>query len=366
LRPNAADDAVGPHEADGRYRLEQVLRHQRIHGRNSGDVDDREGGLRLDNPLQERFHYELRAAAVQRSDHRDRQYALPKLDDGRGELQQFLLLAIDDVLASTLIGRHSPLRHFVNESGHFRHCLHEIALVVSNKFRERGEQRRLQLQYKSACLASGAALRGSGARQCFQHVLGITPGVAFKVRRRSAEHSLAKCRQEFASLSGGRCMPVIRWRDPNALQPGFDDDFPVVEEVDPNRILVSFRHAFLSGKLSWQYFTHALGNAQIPAIFLTAQINTQQANGRHSGGAQPSAGPIPSSSDAPLESRPFQNLRQASAVPREAQEKSKFSDLGFTALKCTGNTALFDRSAHGRVDTLAQGRAEAARAPDRQ
>src|SRR4051812_30023261 len=37
LRPDAANDAVGAHEAGGSDGLEKMLRHQRVHGRNAGD-----------------------------------------------------------------------------------------------------------------------------------------------------------------------------------------------------------------------------------------------------------------------------------------------------------------------------------------
>jgi hypothetical protein len=59
LRPDAADDAVGAHQADGRHGLEQVLRHQRVDGRHAGDVDDGDLGARLDDALQQRFHDQL-------------------------------------------------------------------------------------------------------------------------------------------------------------------------------------------------------------------------------------------------------------------------------------------------------------------
>ena len=44
LRADAADDAVGAHQARRGDRLQQVLRHQRVDGRHAGDVDD--GDLR--------------------------------------------------------------------------------------------------------------------------------------------------------------------------------------------------------------------------------------------------------------------------------------------------------------------------------
>ena len=54
LRPDAADDAVRAHQPGGRDRLQQMLRDQRVHGRHAGDVDDRDLGAGLDDPLQQR------------------------------------------------------------------------------------------------------------------------------------------------------------------------------------------------------------------------------------------------------------------------------------------------------------------------
>ncbi len=53
LRADAADDALRshhPHRGDG---LDQVLRHQGIYGRHPGDVDDRDGGALIHDPLEQ-------------------------------------------------------------------------------------------------------------------------------------------------------------------------------------------------------------------------------------------------------------------------------------------------------------------------
>jgi len=52
LRADAADDAVGAHQADRRDSLEQVLRDQSVDGGHTGDVNDRELGTRLDDASQ--------------------------------------------------------------------------------------------------------------------------------------------------------------------------------------------------------------------------------------------------------------------------------------------------------------------------
>ena len=61
--------------------------------------------------LQQRLHHDLRPGAVERADHRQRQDAVPQLDDRRGELEHLLLLARDHLLAAALEGRHRELRH---------------------------------------------------------------------------------------------------------------------------------------------------------------------------------------------------------------------------------------------------------------
>src|SRR6195952_2426266 len=93
LRADAADDAVGAHQADGGDGLEQVLRDQGVDGGHARDVDDGQLGAGLHDARQQRFHDQLRAAGVQRADHRNGQHAVPQLDDGRRQLEQFLVLA---------------------------------------------------------------------------------------------------------------------------------------------------------------------------------------------------------------------------------------------------------------------------------
>jgi hypothetical protein len=47
LRPDSANDAIGPHEARRGHGLQQMLGDQRIHGGNARDVDHRNIGARL-------------------------------------------------------------------------------------------------------------------------------------------------------------------------------------------------------------------------------------------------------------------------------------------------------------------------------
>ncbi len=78
LGPDTADDAIGAHEPRRRHGLEQMLRHQRVDGRHAGDVDDRDLRARGDDRLQEIFHYDLRAIAIERPDQRQRENLVPQ------------------------------------------------------------------------------------------------------------------------------------------------------------------------------------------------------------------------------------------------------------------------------------------------
>ena len=53
LRPYSADDAIGAHEPRGRNGFQQMLRHQSIHGRNTGDVDNGDVRTGLDDGFQQ-------------------------------------------------------------------------------------------------------------------------------------------------------------------------------------------------------------------------------------------------------------------------------------------------------------------------
>jgi hypothetical protein len=56
---------------------------QRIDGRHTGDVDDRDLCTGRDDRLQQIFHHDLRAMAVERADQRHGENALPQGDNRR-------------------------------------------------------------------------------------------------------------------------------------------------------------------------------------------------------------------------------------------------------------------------------------------
>ena len=57
-------------------------------------------GAGVDDLLQQVLHHDLRARAVERADQRQREDVVPELDDGRGQLEQLLLLARDHLFAA--------------------------------------------------------------------------------------------------------------------------------------------------------------------------------------------------------------------------------------------------------------------------
>ncbi|MNT40005.1 hypothetical protein D3C72_1762950 [compost metagenome] len=144
LRANAADDAVGPHQADGGDGLEQVLGHQGIDGRYTGDVDDGDLRAGVDDPLQQRFHHHLGALRVQRADHRQGEDAVPQLDHRGRQLQQFFLLALDHRLAGFLKGADGVHAQGVEQFGDFPELLGQQRRAVLVMVLQQGKQRTLE------------------------------------------------------------------------------------------------------------------------------------------------------------------------------------------------------------------------------
>ena len=70
LRPYAADDALGSHQASGRNRLQEMLCRKRVHRGHPGEVEKRELRTRLNDSLEKTLHDRLRSARIQRADDR--------------------------------------------------------------------------------------------------------------------------------------------------------------------------------------------------------------------------------------------------------------------------------------------------------
>src|SRR5262249_50839514 len=103
LRADATDDAVSTHQPCGGDRLQQMLCDERVNRRHACDVEDGDDRSGLHDALQKAFHYHLRALAIERADEREREDAVPQLDDRSGQLQHLLLLPSDDFLTALLM-----------------------------------------------------------------------------------------------------------------------------------------------------------------------------------------------------------------------------------------------------------------------
>ena len=90
-----------------------MLGHQGVDRRNARDVDDGDAGAGVDDPLEEILHDHLGAGAVERTDQRQGQDAVPQLHDRRGQLEHLLLLTVDELLAPFLIDLDSEQRETI-------------------------------------------------------------------------------------------------------------------------------------------------------------------------------------------------------------------------------------------------------------
>ena len=78
------------------------MRGERVDGRNTGDVDDRDIRTGLYDALQQGFHHDLRSRAIERADHRQCKHAIPQRHNGRGQLEHVLLLPENEFFATLL------------------------------------------------------------------------------------------------------------------------------------------------------------------------------------------------------------------------------------------------------------------------
>jgi hypothetical protein len=80
LRADAADDAIGAHQARGGDGLQSMLGHQRVDGGHAGDVDDGDQGAPVSTIFSSRLSITTcGAGAVERADQGQRQDVLPQL-----------------------------------------------------------------------------------------------------------------------------------------------------------------------------------------------------------------------------------------------------------------------------------------------
>src|SRR5690242_19798133 len=144
LGTDPADDALRPHQAGRRHRLQEVLGHQRVDRRHPGDVDDRDRGARVHDALEQALHHHLGPVAVERADERHRQHPLPQRDHRGRELEQVTPLALDHVLARALVDLGGEEAELVEEPGGGPRLAAEPFAVGAVLLAEAGEERLLE------------------------------------------------------------------------------------------------------------------------------------------------------------------------------------------------------------------------------
>ena len=175
LRADAADDAVGAHQARRRHGFDQVLRHQGIDRRHPGDVDDRDLGARGDDLLQQALHDGLGASAVERPDQRQRQNAIPQPDHRGRQFEQLVLLAADHLLAALLVELGREEAELVEQRRDRPGRLGQRRCVADQLALQQGKNRFLQRKNKARRLRRADALGRAVAGQLLQHLAGRRP-----------------------------------------------------------------------------------------------------------------------------------------------------------------------------------------------
>src|SRR5262249_42169173 len=201
LGPYAADDALRPHEARRRHGLQQVLGDQRVDGGHPGDVDDRDARAGLDDLLEQALHDDLRPRAVERTDQRKPEDAVPQLDDGSRQLEHLLLLAADPLLATLLVHLGGVEPELVEQHAALPDGVGERRGVALEIGAEALEQRLLEREDEGRRLGGREPLPGALLREASQELARLVPGRRGDVLLRAAvlEHR-AKCSEKPARL----------------------------------------------------------------------------------------------------------------------------------------------------------------------
>ena len=166
LRADAADDAIRAHQSGGGHGLQECCATSvsTVGTPVMSMMAMRRAGAH--DGLQQAFHHDLRARAVERADQRQREDAVPQLHDGRRQLEQLLLLARDHFFAAL---------HDTSRSCRARACrarpsrstaLGERVGSPLELTAQPGEQRLLQRQDERRRLRWRETLMRARARQC--------------------------------------------------------------------------------------------------------------------------------------------------------------------------------------------------------
>src|SRR5258706_1171511 len=170
-----------------------MLGDQRIDGRYSGDVDDGDQRLGVDNFLQQVLHDDLSSRAVEHADQRQRDDVIPKLHHRRRQFHQFLLLTIDHRFPALLIGFSGIKSQLIEQIADRPDFLGEflrlqfLAREVENGLLER--------KYEGSRFRWTEALDGSAPRYAVQKFLYRAPCRAIdiiRIRLQRADKALLK------------------------------------------------------------------------------------------------------------------------------------------------------------------------------
>src|SRR5579883_2817798 len=175
LRADAADDAVRAHEARGRDRLEQMLRHHRVDRGHARDVDDRDLGARADDPLQEALHHHLGPRAIQGADQGKGEDSFPELHHRGGQLQHLLALPNDHRVAAPLRELRRVETQLVEQQRRRPDLARQLLGVVLELPAQKLEERFLEREHECRRLGGRRAMRRPLAGYLFQDISGGRP-----------------------------------------------------------------------------------------------------------------------------------------------------------------------------------------------
>ena len=199
LRADARDNAIRAHQPRGGHGLEQVLGNQGVHGRHAGDVDDGDLRTGLDDALEQRFHDDAGAVAVQGADERQGHDAVPDLDHRGGKFEHVLLLAGDHFLAGLLVDLRGVQGELVEQPAHFPGFV-EQALGRAGFLAQAERQRLLEREDERRRLARREAHPAAVAGKLVEHLQGRFPGRGLDVGDVAGVQSFFEALEELGGL----------------------------------------------------------------------------------------------------------------------------------------------------------------------
>src|SRR5687767_10504665 len=200
LRPDAADETVGPHQPRGGNRLQKMLGHERVDRRHARDVDDGDGSAGLDDALEQVLHDHLGPRAVEGADEREREDAVPERDHRSRQLEHLLTLPGNELLATLLVDLGREQSEAVQQDVGDPRLLGENGRVAADLLAEAREERLLEREDEHRRLARREAPPRPLRRQHPQLLTHRIPGLGVDVVDAGGGGGVAKTPQELARL----------------------------------------------------------------------------------------------------------------------------------------------------------------------